>query len=195
MSFNLFVYLAITISPCSAKILQKFRFVALNIRHYITSLWNFLPLRLYSQLNNFLNTYRKRKTAISWQQFSFGWYPSRIHNLICTGSNVIHKSDPSEHFLCFQFFPSITLCLFAISFIRYSAILQAEVSIAARCSYNFPLVSRVKADCEYQIWLRVLLPQTGHNNHLNCSFPSWFMGFILAFLLQYNAADNADAAQ
>ena len=46
-----------------------------------------------------------------------------------------------------------------------------------------------------RILMRVLLPQTGHNNHLNCSFPLWFMRFILAFLSQYNAADNTNAAQ
>jgi len=46
-----------------------------------------------------------------------------------------------------------------------------------------------------RILMRVLLPQTGHNNYLNCSFPSWFMVLILAFFSQYNAADNADAAQ
>ena len=39
---------------------------------------------------------------------------------------------------------AVTPCFLAISFIRYSAILQAEVSISARCSYNFPLVSRLK---------------------------------------------------
>ena len=32
----------------------------------------------------------------------------------------------------------------AISFIRCSAILHAEVSISTRCSYNFPLVSRLQ---------------------------------------------------
>ena len=39
---------------------------------------------------------------------------------------------------------SVTPCFLAISFIRCSAILHAEVSISTRCSYNFPLVSRLQ---------------------------------------------------
>ena len=79
-----------------SKILAKFSFVAHKQKHYTTSLRIFLPLRLYSRLNDFLNTCRKRKTAIDWQQFSFGWYSvrntqchsiqSRLHRLECYSS-------------------------------------------------------------------------------------------------------------
>ena len=79
-----------------SKLIAKFSFVAHKQKHYTTSLRIFLPLRLYSQLNDFLNTCRKRKTAIDWQQFSFGWYSvrstqchsiqSRLHRLECYSS-------------------------------------------------------------------------------------------------------------
>ena len=80
----------------TSKHLHKQRFVAHKQKYYTTSLQIFLPLRLYSQLNDFLNTCRKRKTAIDWQQFSFGWYSvrntqchsiqSRLHRLECYSS-------------------------------------------------------------------------------------------------------------
>ena len=47
-----------------SKLLAKFRFVAHKQKYCTTSLRIFLPLRLYSRLNDFLNTCRKRKTAI-----------------------------------------------------------------------------------------------------------------------------------
>ena len=46
------------------KMIYKFRFVAHKQKYCTTSLRIFLPLRLYSRLNDFLNTCRKRKTAI-----------------------------------------------------------------------------------------------------------------------------------
>ena len=52
--------------------------------------------------------------------------------------------NPIHLIISVAFSSSVTPCFFAISFIRYSAISRAEVSISARCSYNFPLVSRLK---------------------------------------------------
>ena len=52
--------------------------------------------------------------------------------------------NPIHLIISVAFSSSVTPCFFAISFIRYSAISRAEVSISARCSYNFPLISRLK---------------------------------------------------
>ena len=52
--------------------------------------------------------------------------------------------NPIHLIISVAFSSSVTPCFFAISFIRYSAISRAEVSISARYSYNFPLVSRLK---------------------------------------------------
>lgn len=52
--------------------------------------------------------------------------------------------NPIHLIISVAFSSSVTPCFFAIFFIRYSAISRAEVSISARCSYNFPLVSRLK---------------------------------------------------
>ena len=46
---------------------------------------------------------------------------------------------PTQRSISLAFSSSTTPCFLAISFIRYSAISRAEVSISARCSYNFPL--------------------------------------------------------
>ena len=51
---------------------------------------------------------------------------------------------PTHLIVSVAFSSSVTPCLRAISFIRYSAISRAEVSISARCSYNLPLVIRLK---------------------------------------------------
>ena len=52
--------------------------------------------------------------------------------------------NPIHLIISVAFSSSVTPCFFAISFIRYSAISRAEVSISARCSYNVPLVSKLK---------------------------------------------------
>ena len=46
---------------------------------------------------------------------------------------------PTQRSISLAFSSSATPCFLAISFIRYSAISRAEVSISAKCSYNFPL--------------------------------------------------------
>ena len=46
---------------------------------------------------------------------------------------------PTQRSISLAFSSSATPCFLAISFIRCSAISRAEVSISARCSYNFPL--------------------------------------------------------
>ena len=51
---------------------------------------------------------------------------------------------PTQRSISLAFSSSVTPCFLAISFIRYSAISRVEVSISARYSYNFPLVSRLK---------------------------------------------------
>ena len=84
----------------TSKHLHKQRFVAHKQKYYTTSLRIFLPLRLYSQLNDFLNTCRKRKTAIDWQQFSFGWYSVRntqCHSIFCRGQ-ALDAPWNGEHF-------------------------------------------------------------------------------------------------
>ena len=106
------------------------------------------PLRLYSQLNDFLNTYRKRKTAIKQTAVLLRLvlnyeYTISFNTISSTQARMLFIS-PTHRIISVAFSSSVTPCFFAISFIRYSAILQAEASISARCSYSFPLVSRVK---------------------------------------------------
>ena len=74
-------------------------------------------------------------------------------------------------------------------------ILNCVTLIKISCLHLGQNSGKFRSSVSDRILMRVLLPQTGHNNHLNCSFLSWFMVLILAFFSQYNAADNADAAQ
>ena len=128
--------------------ITKSRFVAHKQKYYTTSLRIFLPLRLYSRLNDFLNTCRKRKTAIKQTAVLLRLVLNYEHtisfNTISSAQARMLFINPIHLIVSVAFSSSVTPCFFAISFIRYSAILQAEVSISARCSYNFPLVSRLK---------------------------------------------------
>ena len=63
--------------------------------------------------------------------------------------------NPIHLIISVAFSSSVTPCFFAISFIRYSAISRAEVSISARCSYNFPLVSRLKYSTLFDKFLQI----------------------------------------
>lgn len=66
--------------------------------------YTYSPLRPYSRLNDFLNTSRKRKTAISCQQFPFGCYfimntqyhsvQFHLHRLECYSSILSIPSYP-----------------------------------------------------------------------------------------------------
>ena len=87
-----------------SKLLAKFSFVAHKQKHYTTSLRIFLPLRLYSRLNDFLNTCRKRKTAIgltavllrlvSVRNTQYHSIQSHRHRLECYSSILSISSYP-----------------------------------------------------------------------------------------------------
>ena len=68
----------------------------------------------------------------------------RVYDTISSAQVRMLFINPIHLIISVAFSSSVTPCFFAISFIRYSAISRAEVSISARCSYNFPLVSRLK---------------------------------------------------
>ena len=128
--------------------LHQFRFVAHKQKHYTTSLWIFLPLRLYSRLNDFLNTCRKRKTAIDWQQFSFGWYS--VRNTQCHSiQSRLHRLECYSSFQPSGAYPLLSVLLLHLAFLPFPLsdippYHEPKYQFRQRCSYNFPLVSRLK---------------------------------------------------
>ena len=105
-------------------------------------------LPLHSQLNDFLNTSRKRKlpsvkTAVPFRLVCYQEYTISFNTISSAQARILFI-NPTHLIISFAFSCSVTPCFLAIFFIRYSAILHAEVSISARCSYNFPLVSRLQ---------------------------------------------------
>ena len=84
--------------------LHQSRFVAHKQKYCTTSLRIFLPLRLYSRLNDFLNTCRKRKTAIgltavllrlvSVRNTQYHSIQSHRHRLECYSSILSISSYP-----------------------------------------------------------------------------------------------------
>ena len=126
----------------STKYIYSFNIIAEVIRFF-----NYRQLRLYSRLNDFLNTCRKRKTAIKQtavllRLVLYYEYTISFNTISSTQARMLFI-NPIHLIISVAFSSSVTPCFRAISFIKYSAVLQAEVSISARCSYNFPLVSRL----------------------------------------------------
>lgn len=95
-----------------------------------------------------MNTCRKRKTAINQTAVLLRLVLNYEYTIsFSTTSSTQERMlfiNPIHFIISSAFNFSVTPCLIVISFIRYSAILHAEVSISTRCSFSFPLVSRLK---------------------------------------------------
>ena len=90
---------------------------------------------------------------------------------------------PTQRSISLAFSSSVTPCFLAISFIRYSAISRAEVSISARCSYNFPLHKMYTFVYRTFIKFILFLPGTG----TGCLGTGWFE--LLLYLAQMKDSD------
>ena len=123
-----------------------------------------------------------KKLSAEQQFFSLSSF-SRLDWIIKKGAD-----NSSSKSACYR------LCVCASGSL-ITEILNCVTLIKISCLHLGQNSGKFRSSVSNRILIRVLLPQTGHNNHLNCSLSLWFMGFILAFLFQYSTADNADTAQ